>query len=388
MSQTRTPHHAGEKEFVAPPDLRTAEKSGHLLFLDGLRALAALFVVVHHAWLEIWPDAYPTDRLAKWTAWLIYGHYAVALFIVLSGFSLMLSVVRNGVALPGGAKTFFLRRARRILPPYYFALAFSLALCLTLIGKKTGTHWDISVPFTLKDFRNLVFLLQDVKGGYPINHSFWSIAVECHYYLFFPLLVWLWRKVGGATLLTALAVSVLGARHFASPQVNPALFPFFTLFVLGMTGAALCFDERPNWRKWRDNVPWLAVALVALALAVKMHHSRGAEYSDYPFGLACLAFLVAVGRSPESKIRAALSWRPLVFVGGFSYSLYLIHAPLIQLFWQYVLNPLRLGRDATFLLLVFAGTPLFVAAAYGFYWFCERPFLTPALKKAAVAKGE
>ena len=200
--------------------------------------------------------------------------------------------------------------------------------------------------------------------------------------------MWSWRKFGGlSTTFAAFAISFFGIKKVHLPFLHPALFPFFTLFVFGMMGAALCFSERPNWRKWRDNVPWLAVALVMLLLTVKIHRSRFADYADFPFGLACFALLAAVGRSPEGRIRAILSWRPLAFVGGFSYSIYLIHAPLIQLFWQYVLHPLRLSDNATFLLLEIVGTPLFVAVAYGFYWFCERPYLTPALKRSAVAKG-
>ena len=254
---------------------------------------------------------------------------------------------------------------------------------LTLVSHKTGTHWDCSVPFTRRDLRDHILLLQDILGAGPINHAFWSIAVECHYYLFFPLLVWSWRKFGGEfTTFAAFAVSFIGARKVHLPFMAPALFPFFTLFALGMLGAALCFDERANWRRLRDGFPWLALVVLA-PLSIRMLSTRFALYTDYPFGLACLGLLVGVGRSPQGKIRAALSWRPLVFIGGFSYSLYLIHAPLIQLFWQYVLHPLHLRDGATFLLLAFLGTPLFVAAAYGFYWVCERPFLTPALRRSA-----
>ena len=110
MSVILTPPENSNPNPALPPDLKEAEKAGHLLFLDGLRALAALFVVLHHSWLEIWPLMYhrsPVGLMAKASGWLLYGHYAVALFIVLSGFSLMLSVVRGGGHLRGGAKRFF-----------------------------------------------------------------------------------------------------------------------------------------------------------------------------------------------------------------------------------------------------------------------------------------
>ena len=374
-----------------PGAMKVDDKAGHLLFLDGLRALAALVVVSCHSLGEVWPPDYgkaPAGWMAHATVFLQYGHYAVALFIVLSGFSLMLSVTRNGGTLRGGTKAFFLRRARRILPPYYFALTLSLLLASTLISKRTGTHWDCSVPFTMNDVRNHVLLIQDIGDAGKINHALWSISIECHYYLLFPLLVWGWRKIGGWTAVAVFAIAVVGIKIVHLPYINEALFPFFALFAFGMLAETICFDERKTLRKLRDGIPWLSLAIIFALLTFRLLTTRYHELADYPFGIACLSLLIAVGRSPGGTIRKALNWRPLVWLGGFSYSLYLIHAPLIQLLWQYVLHPLRLSDNATFLLLIFTGTPLFVVAAYGFYWYCERPFLTSALKKSAIAKGE
>jgi len=93
--------------------------------LDGVRGLAALFVVVNHVFLRAFPG-YPVDRAPFWAGWFIYGRFAVVVFIVLSGFSLALSPARHGWRLDGVSR-FALRRARRILPPYWAALVFSLA---------------------------------------------------------------------------------------------------------------------------------------------------------------------------------------------------------------------------------------------------------------------
>src|SRR6476469_1408524 len=94
--------------------------------LDGLRGLAALYVVVNHVFLRAFPG-YPVDHAPFWAGWFIYGRFAVVVFIVLSGFSLALSPARRGWRL-GGASGFARRRALRILPAYYAALAFSLAV--------------------------------------------------------------------------------------------------------------------------------------------------------------------------------------------------------------------------------------------------------------------
>src|SRR4051794_7176791 len=99
--------------------------------LDGVRGLAALLVVVHHVFLRAFPG-YPVYRAPFWAAWFIYGRFAVVVFIVLSGFSLALSPARHGWRLDGGLR-FARRRAWRILPPYWAALAFSLALAWLIV---------------------------------------------------------------------------------------------------------------------------------------------------------------------------------------------------------------------------------------------------------------
>src|SRR3954470_9567348 len=99
--------------------------------LDGVRGLAALFVVVHHVFLRAFPG-YPVDRAPFWAGWLIYGRFAVVVFIVLSGFSLALLPARRGWRLDGISR-FARRRALRILPAYYAALAFSLAVAWLVV---------------------------------------------------------------------------------------------------------------------------------------------------------------------------------------------------------------------------------------------------------------
>src|SRR5205085_647811 len=95
----------------------------HLAYLDGLRGLAALQVVLGHAAMQVhWGSLAKPRVIQAALGPMTFAREAVALFIVLSGFCLMLPVVRREGVLQGGAWQFFKRRARRILPPYYLAL--------------------------------------------------------------------------------------------------------------------------------------------------------------------------------------------------------------------------------------------------------------------------
>lgn len=359
-------------------------------FVDSLRALAALYVVAHHISEVVWPRQNPP---APYGAFLvipmIYGQLAVAAFIVLSGFSLMLPVARHGNRLPWSVAGFYWRRARRILPPYYLAMALSLLLIWLWIGQKTGTDWDVSLPVTMSAVVEHVLLLQDfsMTQSQAINYAFWSIAMECQIYLLFPLLVPLWRRyppllasvcvtLASLIALYALYPTWIGQLPFySSIEFAPQ---FFGLFAMGMFGASVYRSTSPVWRHMREWRVWDALALGSLALLFWLAPVIHWYVRDLIVGVATVGLLLAAARAGvRNPIHAALEWRPLVWIGGFSYSVYLIHAPLIQLLWQYGLRPLGFGLNAlpTYLALLAVGLPLIVAASWLFWWACERPFL-------------
>src|SRR5262245_54437637 len=101
------------------PRRSASDSSPRLAFLDGLRGLAALYVVLHHAALEVSGGSFSRgSNLVR--GLLRHGHFAVAVFIVLSGYCLMRPVAGDPLGrLRGGMWGYLGRRARRILPPYF-----------------------------------------------------------------------------------------------------------------------------------------------------------------------------------------------------------------------------------------------------------------------------
>ena len=157
-------------------------------------------MVGNHAWLTVYPTVGAADNphglLGAVTTWMVYGHFAVVAFIVVSGYSLAISTTANGARLRGGFPAFLRRRFTRIVLPYWGALALSLALATTAISADTGTHWDAALPVTVKGVVLHVLLLQDFALTGQINHALWSIALEWHIYFLFPLILWLRRRLG------------------------------------------------------------------------------------------------------------------------------------------------------------------------------------------------
>jgi peptidoglycan/LPS O-acetylase OafA/YrhL len=372
-----------------------SNKPLHLVSLDSLRALAALYVLCHHAFQQAGLEG---DRLPKMLQAFIklfsYGHYAVDLFIVLSGFCLMLPIIHNGGKMKDNYQQFCIKRARRILPPYYLAMTLSLVLILTCIGQPTGGSWDLSLPIDNKSVVTHIFLIHDLfkETCLKINSAFWTISVEWRIYFLFPVIVIGYRIWGGikTTLLsTALGyiVFLLMAKvsFLNSTPIGPCPH-YLGLFSMGMLAADIVYTDDDFNLNLRRHVPWLSLSSLLMMLALPAYNlflSGGQSWviSDLLVGVSCMAFLIFIMINRNHRVNKVLGWKPLAKVGVFSYSLYLIHAPLLQVFIQYCLTPLKLNPMSEVLMLIFVAIPIIVALSYCFFLMCEKPFLTRRVKQ-------
>ncbi|MCL9664417.1 acyltransferase [Curtobacterium albidum] len=350
-------------------------------FADGLRAIAAIGVVLFHTYTytglseqnQLLPVVFKILNL---------GDFAVAIFIVLSGFVLMLPVATSpDLYLRGGIGEYLKRRARRILPPYYAAVGGYLVLILLVPGlnEETGTAWDSKVPVTIGGVVSHALLIHNLspEWGYQIDGPTWSVATEWQIYFAMPLLLLpLWRRFGGrAAVLTAI---LLGwAVHFLFPQVDLAHFWFVGLFALGM---AASWHVRRGSVRVRGGfvVAALLVTLVPAAAAFGLMH-RLAWLSETAVGAAVALLLVWMAQRSASDEKtwahSLLEWNPLVKVGNWSYSLYLVHSPIIGIA-NLILLPWPMPLVARFALLACVAMPIAAAISYGFHRLIERRFMT------------
>ena len=361
------------------------DDSSRTRYLDGLRGLAALEVVLHHSYLTVWPlhfDVAPTGVTKLATSVMGVGGLGVSTFVLLSGYALSISAHRNGWTLPQGWAAFMRRRARRLLPAYYVALLLSIVLALTLLSERTGSLWDISVPFDGLDVVGHLLMTQDLVGyPYAINHPLWSIAMTFHLYLLFPVLLACAVRWGiGRVAIWALALTTPIAIVAYSDTNAPVLwreFQYVGVFAAGMAtlsvvraGGVVTVRGRSRRPRWVA----LAVALLVVWAAGPLNHLH-----QVPFALAICCLLVALGTGGALPLRKLLEWRALTWVGTISLSMYLVHAPVVHGVWVGLLRPAGLGIDelATLLVLVPLAIAASLAAAYAFYRLVERPFSTP-----------
>ena len=365
-----------------------------LEFLDGLRGLAALYVALFHIVSGqglVWRDQPPALRLAL--GWVRYGHYAVDVFIVLSGFCLMLPVARSAAGgLRGGTVSFLKRRAWRILPPYYAAVGVSLLLILAARLAHTRVQADQPGVFSAGDLLAHLFLVHNLTWawGGSINIVLWSVATEWQiYFLFALLLLPAWRRFGsGAAIGLGFGLGYLPHLLLPAGENLDGARPWYLgLFAMGMAGAVVCFSGDPRRTAWLGRVPWggLGAALGAAVVVWELRSTHEMEtlwLKDPLVGAATVCLIVSCVKSlrEPGKRRASpalrlLDARPVVLLGGFSYSLYLMNIPAMWVF-KLFLHPLHPSPYAELALRLTVAPLVVLGVAYLFHLAFERPFMT------------
>ena len=362
-----------------------------LEYLDGLRAVASLYVVLFHSGLfaGMLPSSAPFLARNLQRA-LSYGHDAVAVFIVLSGYCLMLPVARADGDLKRGLRNYFARRAFRILPPYYAALIASLALLVLVPALQTPNHtmWDdTSPPFGFASIGSHLLLIHNLLPSvvHRINGPLWSVATEWQIYFFFPLfLLPMWRRFGA--LAAVVAGFVLGCVPIwlAHDVAYAANTWYLGLFALGMCAAAV--NVAPRAAALRERALWgplslalLAASAIGATVLIKFWF-RFMPLSDALVGATTAAALLYLTRDalrtagPRHLALRFLESGPLVGLGRFSYSLYLTHLPVVALCYL-VIAPLALSPASQMAALIALSLPASLLLAFAFFWTFERRFV-------------
>lgn len=298
-----------------------AESSGYIPALDGLRAVAVLVVAFAHA--HVGP------------AFLRVGSLGVDVFFVLSGF-LITRLLLQEISKTGRleVKRFYLHRFARLTPPLLLMLALYLALA--------SLAWP-AYPHHLRDAFVSSLYLSDygvALWGVPkyLRHT-WSLAVEEHFYLLWPLVLLLFRATRPAVLLAVLAGLYLLATawrfYCAETQGwNLTYYRFDTRLSGLMLGSLLAVLLSQPWRGfYRHRQVGLLLLLVGLTAGLVASTEMGWRHiPTLQSGIliielaSALVILAAVNRA---GFVAWLGWQPLAYVGRLSYGIYLFHYPIM-----------------------------------------------------------
>ncbi len=364
-------------------------------FLDGIRGIAAFYVMLSHAYTMA---AFGDDKVSiplstaflRAARWLTYGHYAVGVFIVLSGFCLMLPVVEShDRRLQGGLRGFAKRRAKRILPPYYIALAFVVALVLIQSIRHPGSGSEEMSAGNIISHLLLIHNLDRNFSNY-LDGPMWSVAWEWQiYFLFALILLPVWRKWGISTaIVVGFAIGSLPWLLLPTHSNFNWTSPWYVgLYALGMSAAVVLDDQTGRYRMIRSpsvqNVALLSIASGFLILAVL--RPQWLEFDFYWIidvfvgAFAALFILACSNESNRLRLHKAavlgLESRALMRLGTFSYSLYLIHFPILQRISD-ILRQHHFSHYFQFGFLLCVGIPVCLGLSALFYLAFERPFVS------------
>ncbi len=347
--------------------------------IDGLRAIAVLSVIVGHL-----------DMLR-----LKGGFVGVDIFFVISGYlisSIILTDIAEGHFSIVG---FYERRIRRIFPALFFMLLVISTVTVIFLLPSELTSYSRALLSTLGFASNFYFLSNsnyfDLPTTSPLLHT-WSLAVEEQFYLVFPLFILAIRKFLPQLLRLAVAgiaiVSFLLSVVLVRYSQNNAFYMLYTRAWELLIGTMLSQSMFPRIGSlWlRNLVTFIGFTLIVYSV---MFYTLATPFPGLSALMPCLgtALIIGAGESGSSVLGAALAWRPLVFIGLISYSLYLWHWPVIVFQQMGIINisyfwaPHLLGALLTrhrLSLLLDLGLPLVLAAIS--WRVIEQPFRTGKLR--------
>ncbi len=306
--------------------LQRPEKTLFRYEIQGLRAVAVLAVLIYH----IFPQ------------WLSGGYVGVDVFFVISGY-LITGLLLREAELQGRIDLvrFYGRRIRRLLPAASLVLlltASAYTLLPNLLWGDLATDLFAST-FYLQNWwlaSQAVDYLMSGNAPGPLQH-FWSLAVEEQYYIVWPLLLssslLLYRQPRRVFvfLLVSIGLASLIYSSYISSR-NPGFAYFATttrVWELALGGVLAVF---PSWQYWSGKVRNVCGWLGMLAIVVAC--TRFDSHTVFPGTAALLptlgsALVIISGVGKGFSIYPLLTLRPLQYVGGISYSLYLWHWPVI-----------------------------------------------------------
>jgi len=347
-------------------DLTGGAGAAHRIpLLDGLRGYAVLLVLVYHFAAPFRESA---DTAAAFVYRIIsFGWTGVDLFFVLSGF-LITGILFDAKGSAGYFRTFYMRRALRILPLYYGALA-AIFFLPRMVDSPTADRF--TTPFSDQIWYWVYlqnFHIMPGEVAQFIGH-FWSLAIEEQFYLLWPVVIFALSRRRAVVVCGALAVIALGLRVWwvlVLENHGLTVFSATQTRIGGLAiGAAIALIARGNRGleiPRRLAPPTLAItsALVAVVFIQSGYFPTSSKLQS-SFGLSAVAMLygavlVLALERPPRFLTAALGSPAMAFFGRFGYGLYVLHVPVLIVLGSSGVTAARLVR--------LTGNPVMAMIAY------------------------
>ncbi len=349
--------------------------------IDGLRALAVIPVILFHAGLEAFEG----------------GFVGVDIFFVISGYLITKLILEDIYNKKFNLNNFYLRRARRLLPALFVVILITIPFSIILMSSNQLIYYSKQI-FSVIFFISNLFFWQN--SGYfdpesdlqPLLHT-WSLAVEEQFYIFFPILLILivkyFRKKLIFILITIALLSLFLSQIGGNFKINnlSSSFPFLVLpfdffwqagsanFYLPfgrvwelLLGSLIAFFIRKKNIKEKKINNFFSIAGFFLIIISIFFYSKDIQYPSVFTLLPCLGTaLIIIYTDKKTLLFKILTYRPIVFLGLVSYSLYLWHQPVFSF------SKIYLGTELHVFVIFFLLIVSFILSLFS-WRYIEQPF--------------
>lgn len=313
----------------AHPAAAPAGAGERVAALDGLRGVLAMIVVVAHYFGEV----------AHGFAGLTLAWIAIRMFFVLSGF-LMANIILQHLSSPNFFAAFYIRRACRTLPVYLVLLAIVFTAAHLFRDAAWMEAERVMPLWSFLTFTQGFVMISRGDFGIDWLTPTWTLTVEEQFYLVAPLICLLTPRRHLLAVLGAMVVVSIGFRAMAfETDLMPSMAGLVILpaamhsMFLGMIAAVLLRSGRIDWVRWDIVLRGAPIVLLGVVFALKWIDGasyRWFELAGVPLvSVACACYLMAIVRNaPEAD---SLRSPSLKVLGRLSYSIYLLHMPVLGL---------------------------------------------------------
>lgn len=282
-----------------------------LILIDSLRGVAAVWVMLYHFYNALLPE---DGGKLFWTpvdTFLQLGHLGVYIFFVLSGFVINLSLKSEEMT-GSFFFRFLFRRSVRLDIPYWTVILIT-GISVFVLNSWGGSRREV---FTFSDYLLNMVYLDNLLGIQSIVAVGWTLQYEIQFYLFFALILYvsaafkLSNTIISHALLFTFVVSILYWFPWFPIHQKGLFIDYWFCFLLGVFVNDVINNRIKIW------IFWMAICLAIF---------HGAVFWNLPALMAALTSLFLFSAGRLNSYSSWLNWKPLIFLGSISYSLYLLH---------------------------------------------------------------
>lgn len=312
--------------------------------IDGLRAIAVISVMLYH--FAVWP--------------FTGGFVGVDVFFVISGYLITGGILKDDSHHDFSFSDFYIRRARRLFPALLFTIVTSYIISFFYFSPIDFEKMSGSTVFALSGISNIFFWMSadyfdSASILKPLLHT-WSLSVELQFYLVWPLMLLILAKFGrkvvaiGAVIITfsGFALSLYAINNDSTGAYYLTQYRFYEFAAGGLT----FLFRRSSYFNKIERAHFTLFALgIALVVYSVFAYSTKTIFPGVSALIPVIGSMLIIMSGDKTILAKVLSLRPVRYIGEISYSLYLVHWPVV-VFSQYILVREFSGPGGLLLVLV------------------------------------